>query len=134
MSHLNLLICILFHLRLTRNPDISSLCYVTFYYCNAWEGVFPTRDVFAELVVGLLQCLDELWDAALLDQGDLVVHVLEDEVSSGACGKTLHFLVFAVEKLHQLPNALQATHLEKDKAQDLHISYVNNPSLSVKLG
>lgn len=81
-------------------------------------GVFPTCDVFAELVVRLLQCLDELWDAAFLNQGDLVVHVLKDEVSSGARGKTLHFLVFAVEQLHQLPNALQATHLEKEKAHD----------------
>lgn len=66
-------------------------------YCNDWDRDFPTRDVFAELIVGLLQCLDQLWDAALLDQGDLVVHVLVDEVSSGAGGKTLHLLVVAVE-------------------------------------
>lgn len=128
-----LLICILFQLRQARKPDITS-CYVSFYGCNALDGDLHTRDVFAELVVRLLQCLDELWDAALLDQGDLVVHVLEDEVSSGARGKTLHFLVLAVEQLYQLPNALQATHLEKEKTQDLCISHANNPSLYVKLG
>lgn len=75
-------------------------------------GCFPTRDVLAELVVGLLQRLYQLRDAALLNQGNLVVHVLIDEVASGASGETLHLLVVAVEQLHQLPNALQAAHLE----------------------
>lgn len=75
-------------------------------------GYFPTRDVLAELVVGLLQRLHQLRDAALLDQGNLVVHVLIDEVPSGAGGKTLHLLVVTVEQLHQLPDALQAAHLE----------------------
>lgn len=75
-------------------------------------GYFPTRDVLAELVIRLLQRLHQLWDATLLDQGNLVVHVLIDEVASGAGGETLHLLVVAVEQLHQLPNALQAAHLE----------------------
>lgn len=74
-------------------------------------GYFPTRDVLAELVVGLLQRLHQLRDTALLDQGNLVVHVLIDEVASGAGGETLHLLVVAVEQLHQLPDALQAAHL-----------------------
>lgn len=75
-------------------------------------GYFPTRDVLAELVVGLLQRLHQLRDAALLDQGHLVVHVLIDEVASGAGGETLHLLAVAVEQLHQLTDALQAAHLQ----------------------
>lgn len=71
----------------------------------------PTRDVLAELVVGLLQRLHQLRDAALLDQRHLVVHVLVDEVAGGAGGEALHLLVLAVEELHQLSDALQAAHL-----------------------
>lgn len=69
-------------------------------------GYFPTRDVLAELVIRLLQRLHQLRDAALLDQGNFVVHVLIDEVPSGTGGETLHLLVVAVEQLHQLPDAL----------------------------
>lgn len=83
-----------------------------FFNCNGWEQDFPTSDVFAELIVRLLQGFNQLWDAALLDQGDLVVHILIDKVSSGTSGETLHFLAFAVEQLHQLPDALQLTHLQ----------------------
>lgn len=66
-----------------------------------------------ELVVLVLECLNQLWDAAFLDQGHFVVHILVDEVACGASGVALHFLVLTVEQLHQLTDALQATHLQK---------------------
>ncbi len=91
---------------------ISSACYVMFFHSSDWDLDFPTCDVFAELIVRLLQCLHQLWDTALLNQGYLVVHVLIDEVACGAGSETLHFLVLTVEQLHQLTNALQATHLQ----------------------
>lgn len=72
---------------------------------------FPTCDVFTELIIRLLQRLNQLRDAALFDQGHFVVHVLIDEVTSSASGKTLHFRVWTGEQLHQLPNPLQVMHL-----------------------
>lgn len=79
---------------------------------------FPTCDVFAELVVVFPQSLDQLRDAALLNQRHLVVHVLKDEISSGAGGEALNLLVVAVEQLHQLPDAFQTTHLEGQKGKN----------------
>lgn len=72
---------------------------------------FPTSDVLLELIVGLLKCLNQLRDAALLDQGHLVFHILIDEVACGASSVTLHFLVLRVEKLHQFADALVVTNL-----------------------
>lgn len=64
-----------------------------------------------ELVVGVLQSLNQLWDASLVDQDHLVVHILIDEIAGGTSCITLHFLVVAVEQLHQFTNALQVTYL-----------------------
>lgn len=123
-------ICSYLRQNLRKGLASTLLVMSCFFYCNGWEQDFPTSDVFPELIVRLLQRFDQLWDAALLDQGDLVVHVLVDEVPSGPGGKALHFLAFAVEQLHQLPDALQLTHLqtgwkEKGSAQDSCISHVN---------
>lgn len=71
-----------------------------------------TSDVLAEIIVGLLQRLHQLGDAAFLDQRHLVVHVLVDEVAGGTGGVALHLLVLAVEELHQFTDALQAAHLQ----------------------
>ena len=62
----------------------------------AWS----TCDVLAELVVLLPQRPQQLEDAVLLHQGQLVVCVVVDEVAHGACGVALHFLVGVVEELH----------------------------------
>ena len=74
-------------------------------------GDQATCDVLAELIVLLPQCPQQLKDAVLLHQGQLVVRVVIDEVAHGACGVALHFLVGVVEELHQPGHSLQAAGL-----------------------
>lgn len=89
-----------------KEKKLSSACHITL------PLQIPTGDVLLELVVRLLECLHQLGDAALLDQGHLVVHVLIDEVARGAGGIALHFLILGVEQLHQLADAFGLTNLE----------------------
>lgn len=74
-------------------------------------GDQATCDVFAELVVLLPQRPQQLEDAVLFHQGQLVVRVVIDEVAHGACGMALHFLVGVVEELHQSRHSLQTAGL-----------------------
>lgn len=70
-----------------------------------------TRDVLAQLAVLLAQGPQQLEDAALLHQGQLVVRVVVDEVAHGARGVALHLLVGVVEELHQPGHGLEAAGL-----------------------
>lgn len=71
----------------------------------------PTCDVLAQLIVLLTQRPQQLEDAVLLHQGQLVVRVVVDEVARGARGVALHLLVGMVEELHQPGHGLEAAGL-----------------------
>lgn len=71
-----------------------------------------TCDVLAKLVVLLPQRPQQLEDAVVLHQGQLVVCVVVDEVAHGACGMALHLLVGVVEELHQPGHSLEAAGLQ----------------------
>lgn len=71
-----------------------------------------TCDVLAQLVVLLTQRPQQLEDAVLLHQCQLVVRIIVDEVAHGACGVALHLLVGVVEELHQPRHSLEAAGLQ----------------------
>lgn len=78
------------------------------------EGTGSTCDVFAKLIILLPQCPQQLEDAVLLHQGQLVVGIVIDEVAHGTCGVALHFLVGVVEELHQPRHGLKAAGLRAE--------------------
>lgn len=74
-------------------------------------GTRTTCDVLAQLVVLLTQGPQQLKDAILFHQGQLIVCIVVDEVAHGACGMALHLLVGMVEELHQPRHSLKAAGL-----------------------
>lgn len=79
---------------------------------SAGGGGTGTCDVLAQLVVLLAQRPQQLEDAVLLHQGQLVLRVVVDEVAHGASGVALHLLVGVVEELHQSGHSLEAAGLQ----------------------
>lgn len=81
----------------------------------------PTCDVLAQLVVVLTQRPQQLEDAVLLHQGQLVVRAVVDEVAHGARGVALHLLVGMVEELHQPGHSLEAAGLRTGMWALVHV-------------
>lgn len=74
-------------------------------------GNGDTCDVLAQLIILLPQRPQQLKDAILLHQSQLVVSIIVDEVTHGTCGMALHLLVGMVEELHQPWHCLKAAGL-----------------------